>query len=107
MALGPVQSWTPGGITPSYATPGATENLGGGRNYMLHVTNSGGGAGTVTLVDGGVSPAGNAGTSVVDTIPATTGNKMIFVSSTLTNPATGNIQITFSGGTLLGAVFYL
>ena len=107
MALGPIQAVVATGLTPNWQTPTATENLAsGGRNLVLYVKNSGGGAGTVTLVDPGITPAGSAAVNPAVTIPATTGEKEIFLPAGLTNPATGNIQVTFSGGTLTAYAKY-
>ena len=106
MALGSPQAIVATGITPNYQTPGATENIVGNQDYWLHIKNSGGSAGTVTLVDPGFTPAGSAATNATVTVPATTGEKLIFLSRALTSPSTGNIQVTFSGGTLTATLYY-
>jgi hypothetical protein len=105
MALGAVQAVTAVGITPNYQTPGATENIQGGASLRLHVKNSGGGTGTVTLVDPGATAAGSAATNPTVSIPATTGEKVIFLPAALTN-SSGLIQVTFSGGTFTAFVVF-
>lgn len=106
MALGTPQGVTVGGVTPNPQTPSATENITGGRDLILRIANTGGGAATVTLVDPGVTSAGSAATNPTVTVPATTGVKVVFLPAALTSPSTGNIQVTFSGGTLLGELYY-
>ena len=107
MALAAPVAITKVGTTAAYATPSATENITWGGALVLHIKNTGGGAGTVTLVDPGFTPAGSAATNATVSIPATTGDKFIYVPAALYNPSTGQIQLTFSGGTFSGMLFYI
>jgi hypothetical protein len=106
MALGAVQAVTAAGITPNWQTPAATENIQGGASLRLHVKNTGGTSGTATPQDPGSTPAGSVATNAAVTIPATTGEKVIFLPAALTNGSTGVIQVTFAGGTLSAYVVF-
>jgi hypothetical protein len=92
------------GTTAAYATPAATENITTNAALVLHVKNTGS-SGTVTPQDPGLTPTGNAATNAAITIPATTGDKFIYLPASLINPATGQMQIVFATGTFSGALF--
>jgi hypothetical protein len=98
MALGAIQPLVLAGITPSYATPAASENVtpGGSQTLFLHVKNANASACVVTLVDPGLTPAGSVATNPTVSVPGTTGDKMIPLDLDFFNPATGFINITFS-----------
>jgi hypothetical protein len=77
-----------------------------GNTAFLHIKNTNGSINTCTIVDAGLSPAGNSGVDDTYTIPATTGDVMIRLKEVLA--ADGVVTITNSnttGGTC--AVFYL
>lgn len=105
MALGAVQAITALGTTPNFQTPAATENIAGGRDLWLHVKNSGS-SGTVTITDPGATAAGSVATNPVVTIPATTGEKLIFLPASLTSPTAGTITVAFATGTFTATVYY-
>ena len=106
MALGAIQAITAAGITPNWQTPAATENIAsGGLPIRLHVKNSGS-SGTVTPQDPGLTAAGNVATNAAVTIPATTGEKMIFLPAALYNPSTGFTSVVFATGTFTAWVSY-
>jgi len=97
------------GATPSYTAISASDTVtitGLGPAVWLHIKNTGGSPNTCTVVDAGVSPAGNSGVDDAYTIPATTGDKLIRLKDVLA--ADGVITITNSattGGTC--GVFYI
>lgn len=104
MALAtPVQSVITG-TTMGLATPSATENITTDRELILWISNSAG-AGTVTLVDPGKTPAGSSPTNPVISVGAGV-VKTITLPKTLINPATGQIQVQFAVGTFSGILFY-
>lgn len=106
MALGAIQAITAAGITPNWQTPLATENIAsGGVALRLHVKNSGS-SGTVTPQDPGSTPAGNVAASAAVTIPASTGDKVIFLPAALYNPSTGFTSVVFATGTFTAWVTY-
>lgn len=96
MALGAVQQITSAGLTPSYATPSATENINPDTDLVLHVKNGNASACVVTFTDPGRTPAGSVATNPTVSVPATTGDKFIPVPIALTNTTTGLIAVAFS-----------
>lgn len=96
MALGTVQAIVATGVTPVYATPLSSESITPGEDQFLHVKNASGGAVTVTLVDAGSTPGASAATNPTVSVPATTGDKMIYLNPNYVNPATGFITVNFS-----------
>jgi len=104
MALGAVQIPTKAGITPTYATPAATENINTTTPLLLHVKNANAASCTVTLVDPGLTPAGSAPVNPTVVVPATTGEKLILIP--LPFVLSGVAQVLFSIQTsVTGAVF--
>jgi hypothetical protein len=99
MALAAVRAIANTGTDCTLAQPLTTELISPSEDLFLHVE-AGGTAATVTLVDGGTSPAGGAGTSVA-VVCAISSKKMIYVSPALVNPATGLITVTFSNNTTI------
>lgn len=96
MALGAVQQIVMAGLAPSYATPSATENIIPNTNLFLHVKNANASPCVVTFTDPGRTAAGSAATNPSVSVPATTGDRMIALPSSLTNTATGFITVAFS-----------
>lgn len=96
MALGALQSIVGAGITPSYAAPGTSETVTPTPGQFLHVKNTGATTLTVTITDGGVTPAGTAAGTVAPTVAGTTGDKMIYLNPAYASPSTGLIAIAFS-----------
>lgn len=99
MALAAVRAIANTGTDCTLAQPLTTELVSPSEDLFLHVE-AGGTAATVTLVDGGTSPAGGAGTSVA-VVCAISSKKMIYVNPALVNPATGLITVTFSNNTTI------
>lgn len=96
MPLGTIQSVGVAGLAPSYATPNSSEQIAPNSGVFLHVKNASGSVVTVTLVDSGTSPAGSATVNPTVSVPATTGDRMIYIPAAMVNPATGTVQVNFS-----------
>lgn len=107
MALAAPSAITLAGTTHAVATPSATENITWSGDLILYIENTGGGVGTVTLVDPGRTPAGSAATNPTVSVPATTGKRMVYIPASFISPSTGQIQLTFSGGTFGGVLYYV
>lgn len=103
MALGALQSIGVAGLAPAYATPNSSEQINPNTGQFLHVKNASGSPITVTLVDAGTSPAGSATVNPTVSVPATTGDRMIYLPPAMVNPATGTIQVNFSATTSVTA----
>lgn len=99
MALAAVRAITSAGISASLSAPSLTETIQPLEDIILHVEN-GATSSTVTLVDGGTTPAGNAGTSVAVVVGASA-KMFIAVPASLVNPSTGLITVTFSNATTI------
>lgn len=99
MALGAVRAISNLGIDATLAQPSLTETTAPVPGLILHVE-TGATAATVTLTDGGASPAGGAGTAVVVSC-ASSSKKFIYVNPALVNPATGLVSVTFSNNTTI------
>jgi len=102
MPLASLQSITPAGLAPAYATPNATEQIVPNDRQFLHVKNASGSSMNVTITDPGTTPAGNVATNPVIAVPAA-GERMIFLNMNLMNTVTGTIQVAFSSTTSVTA----
>jgi hypothetical protein len=99
MAIGAYQQLIPGGITPTYATPASSDTIAvspGDDRVFLHVKNANASACVVTFTDSGKTPAGSSATNPTVSVPANTGDKMIPVHPSLSDPATGLVTVGFS-----------
>lgn len=103
MAMSAVQGITAAGVSAALATPLSTETVPPVDDLILHVKNASGSPITVTLTDPGFTQAGSAATNATVSIPATTGEKFIAISTYLMNPSTGLISVTFSSTTSVTA----
>lgn len=92
------------GTGVTLATPTATENINASGPLILWIACSAG-AGTVTLVDPGFTPAGSAALNSIISVGAAV-TKVIYLPASLINPATGQMQITFAVGTFLGILLF-
>jgi hypothetical protein len=90
-------------VTPQ--TPAATENITAGGPLILWISCSSG-AGTVTLKDPGLTPAGGAGADTVISVGAGV-TKMIYLPTALTNPANNQVQVLFGVGTFTGQLYFV
>jgi hypothetical protein len=104
MAMSALNQIAAVGTSAALATPLSAETILATDDLILHVKNAAGSSMTVTFNDYGLTPAGTTVTTTAAvTIPATTGDKYIFVQSTLANPATGIITANFSSTTSVTA----
>jgi hypothetical protein len=94
MALAAVRAISSVGINASLNAPLSSETIIPMEDLILHVEN-GATPSTVTLVDGGVSPAGGLGTSQTVVVGASA-KMFIAVNPALVAPSTGLITVTFS-----------
>jgi hypothetical protein len=99
MTLQVSQSVTTTAITPSQLTPAASDTIAEGSfgptGVNARITTTGT-ATDVAVLDPNVTPQGNAGTVVPQTMPAT-GVRKIFIPRSAINPSTGVATVTFSG----------
>jgi hypothetical protein len=80
MALAAPQLLTKAGVTPAYNTPLASEVVTiTAPNCILHVKNANASPCTVTITDPGFTPGGSSPISPTIVVPATTGDKLIFI----------------------------
>lgn len=99
MALLTAQSIVVAGTTPSSITPSASDTINandiGTRGCALRVITTGTST-NVTVSDPGTTPLGNAGSASAVACPST-GVRMIYISPSAVNQATGVATVTFSG----------
>lgn len=82
--------------TPTYAAVAASDTVPADpAGLILHVKNVGGSSDTVTLTDPGLTPAGSVAANPSFSVPATTGDRMYMLSSSLQN-SSGIITISHS-----------
>lgn len=87
------------GLQPIYSAVNATDTVAqaGGVATFLHVKNGNAAACTVTIVDGGKTPAGSSATSPTVVVPATTGDRMIGpLLNNMADPTTGLLSVQYS-----------
>jgi hypothetical protein len=99
MALLTAQAVVKTGLAPVYSAVSASDTVTPvpGSKLFLHVKNGNGSACTVTLVDGGRTPAGSAATNPTVSVPASTGDRMIGpLPAEMADPATGLITVQYS-----------
>jgi hypothetical protein len=99
VALLSAQTVTRAGITPTFSAVNSTDTInpsGGGSIFWLEVKNANAGVCTVTLTDAGATPAGSVATNPTISIPATTGDKVIYIDPDLVNTSTGLITVGYS-----------
>jgi hypothetical protein len=82
--------------TPTYAAVTASDTVAADPSgLILHVKNAGGSSDTVTLTDPGTTPSGSVATNPTFSVPATTGDRMYVLPSSLAN-SSGIITIAHS-----------
>lgn len=90
------------GTAPTLSAVNSTDTIVADDSMWLHVNNGGGGSITVTISDGGSTPAGNAASTTARTVGA--GAAALFPLTAKTNdPTTGVTTITYSGTTSVTA----
>lgn len=102
MALLTTQQVVITGLAPTFASAaGGGDTVVPDDRTFLHVKNASAGAITVTVVVPGTT-YGQANPDVAVSVPATTGERMIGpLTAALVNPATGVVDISYSGVTSL------
>jgi hypothetical protein len=106
MALGAITTITKAGITPSYATPLSSEVISSSTAFFLHVKNTNAASLTVTLVDPGLTAAGSSPVNPTVTVPANTGDKMIYIPLAFVNAGSATINFSITSS-VTGALFIL
>ena len=96
MALLTPQAIPATGIDPVFSAVTASDTIVPSGGLVLHVKNAGGSPDNVVVGDGGVTPAGNTSTGRTVMVPATTGNREIYIPAAAVDPATGLITVTHS-----------
>jgi hypothetical protein len=95
MALAVPQLLNKAGVIPAYNAPLATENVNTtAPNVILHVKNANASPCVVTIVDPFLTPGGSAAQNPTVSVPANTGDKLIFVPQQFL--LGGAIQFQFS-----------
>ena len=110
MALLTTQTIGATGTAPTFTAVNASDTItaDAGSKMFLEVKNANAGACTVTITDASSTAAGSAATNPTVSVPATTGDRMIFLSPLLANPATGLITVSYSvTASVTAAVFRL
>jgi len=109
MALRAVNTVTAAGVATNFTAVAASDTIAssdiGSRGVIYEVNNASGGSINVTVVDPGFSPAGNAGTSVVNAVANGTRERM-FIGPQHVDPATGVATINHSGTSSVTAEAY-
>ena len=107
MALLTAQAIVRAGLAPAFTAVNASDTItADGSTYVLHVKNANAGACTVTLDDAGATPGGSGATDPTVTVPATTGERLIYIPNALVNPATGVITVSYSPTASVTAALY-
>ena len=97
MALLSAQQVTKAGLQPVYSPVSASDTIADASiGMILHVKNAGGSPDTVTVDDAGTTAGGSVATDPTVSVPATTGDRMIYIVPSFVNPATGLITVTHS-----------
>jgi len=107
MALLTPQAIVRAGLAPVLSAVNATDTItADGSTFVLHVKNANAGACTVTLTDAGSTPGGSSASNPTVTVPATTGERFIYIPNSLVNPATGLITVGYSPTASVTAALY-
>jgi hypothetical protein len=96
MALLTVQTITKAGTTPAPVAVSASDTITADSGLVLQVINAGGSPDTVTIADAGSTPGGSAATNPTVSVPATTGNKFIYIPASFASTSTGLVTVTHS-----------
>lgn len=107
MALLTPQAIVRAGLAPAFSAVNATDTItADGSTFVLHVKNANAGACTVTLDDAATTPSGSSPTDPTVTVPATTGERLIYIPNSMVNPATGVISVSYSPTASVTAALY-
>lgn len=93
------------GLTPAYTTPSSSDTFPNDGKTFLHVKNAAGSSITVTITSTAVTPTGTVVAPLVETVGATTGDKMIgpLPPGAYNDPVTGLVTATYSSVTSVTA----
>ncbi len=98
------------GATPAPVAVAASDTIAesqfGPLGVMARVINAGGSPDTVTVTDPGKTVLGSSPTNPTVSVPATTGVRMIFISRSAIDPATGNATVAHSSTTSVTVELY-
>lgn len=110
MALGSPQQITNSGVTPSFATPAASDSFTYPSNahaVWMEVKNASGASITVTVTSQATAGDGLAASDKTVTVPATTGDKAFRISGAFKDGSDA-VSVSFSATTSVTAgVFYV
>lgn len=95
MALLTAQQIPVTGLQPVYSAVSASDTITPGGVQFLHVKNAGGSIDNVVVVVPGTL-YGQAIADVTVAVPATTGDRMIFIPNEVADPTTGLVTVTHS-----------
>lgn len=90
------------GTLVTYTAVGSTDYFNPADDLVLHVKNGSGSAITVSLVDGGKTPAGSGAQFRTVTVAAGT-DRFIYFPAALADPSTGLIAVSYSSVTSVTA----
>lgn len=110
MALLTTQTIGATGTAPTFTAVNASDTITAdpGSKMFLEVKNANAGTCTVTITDSSTTAAGSAATNPTVTVPATTGDRMIYLNPALASPTTGLITVSYSPtASVTAAVFRL
>jgi hypothetical protein len=98
------------GATPTYTSVSASDTVDISAlndRVWLHVKNTHSSSDTTTVVDAGVSPAGNSGVDPTYTVAATTGDREIRLRSAAASAGIITITHSNTNALVVQGVFYL
>lgn len=96
MALLTAQAIVAPSLTPTYSAVNASDTITPDTGLFLHVKNANASPTVVTITDSGTTPGGSPATNPTVSVPASTGDRMIPISPSYVNPATGLITVSYS-----------
>ena len=105
MALIAAQKTTLAGTTWTYSAASAADSVVPNNTGSLHVKNGSGVSTTITIVDPGLTPFGQANPDLVITVGAGVEKTIGPFPATLANPATGNVDFTTSPTTSITVAY--
>lgn len=99
MALLTPQPVAVAGLAPTYSAVNASDTIAQAQGVVqfLHVKNANASACTVTIVDGGKTPAGSSASNPTVSVPASTGDRMIGpLKNVFADPSTALLTVQYS-----------
>lgn len=99
MALLTPQAMSRSGLNVTYSAVNSTDTIAqpSGSVLFLHVKNANAASCTVTIADGGKTPAGSSAQNPTVSVPSTTGDRMIGpIPGIMADPTTGLVTVSYS-----------